>query len=500
MSNFIWLHSLPGRVSLQSFQSSDIPGEVQSQSYSQDALTDFINPDRGWMHRLTRDAFSTVRNGDSLVPQGYSVIWAATGGTPWSGSSGNPFRLDNYRNTSTLPVSLRNGVAAYLSDARSAGIKLKIRFAYNYSDGGTTGLPGSNGIDANNTITMGHIDQLAPILNDNRDVISSMDAGFIGRWGEWNYVSGTTWWEEPYTSRYRTIYQKLVDTLHPDIMIGFRYPRVDNGFRLFFNGGGGRADWSSYDTLENRFTDDNPITRSGLYMDCAWTNQSHGDTFNFDGGVQATDLEAANKISRISAVSGETCSLGGVGNPTSDGQNVLNPSFFASLPQLGVDTLYRHFWTDMYNKWISSGHYAEISRRLGYRLHMTQARTMTQANRGALLPLEIDMTNTGVGKVFNRRALEVILRPQGGGSDVPITIHQDCRRLLPLAGASTTVVADVPIPAGLSVGNYNLFLHMPDGHNGLRSDSRYDLRLANLGGLWSGSTGYHNLGLTVEVL
>src|SRR5580658_10134991 len=45
---------------------------------------------------------------------------------------------------------------------------------------------GAGAMDAPIDVISGHIDQLAPILLKNKDLVFSLEAGFIGTWGEWH--------------------------------------------------------------------------------------------------------------------------------------------------------------------------------------------------------------------------------------------------------------------------------------------------------------------------
>lgn len=470
-------------------------------SFSEDETGDFMNPERGWMIRQMRfnSAFINARSGDSDVPFGYTLAWGEMGGVPWNGTLGtNPFRWDNYK-TQNLPQSLLDELTATFAAARLAGIKMKVRFVYSYT-------LGANPSDTTQAWMQTHIAQVAPILNANRDVIVQVDAGLIAAFGEWavytnsDLVDSTNnWWQEPWVSARRAVYQTWLDNLHPDIMLGLRTPRGDNGYRSFFNGGGGRANWATHDHVANRF-DGSDISRTGFYMDCLWTNVSHGDTFDyFTPSNTAPDLAAAAAGARIAPVTGETCNLGGL-NAENDGSLVLGTGP-KSGRTLGVDALYRKFWPNMYSKWIAEGTYPEISRSLGYRLVLVNAEVPESVTPGATMQVKLTIRNRGFGKVYNPRPIDLVM--VGPSNTRTVRLTADARRDLPLGGDVTTTTYSVSVPADLVVGNlYSLFLRLPDPDplgNGLADDNRYAIRLANLG-MWNGATGRHDLGAFVNVV
>lgn len=477
-------------------------GDTQVVTFTEDATTDFINPERGWMHRVEVGEYSTLRSGDTDAPMGYPINWSYMTGTPFNGTAGtNPFRLDNYA-TANIPQSLLDELDTVFAAARTNGIKIKVRFAYNYS---------STGTDTTQAWMETHIQQLAPTINANRDVIAMMDAGFIGRWGEWNdstdlVDSTNSWWEEPWVSARNAVYQRLLTEIHADIMIGLRYPRANIGYRSYFNGDtathASRVDWSQHDHVANRF-DGSGISRTGAYMDCLWSNESHVGTFDYDGGRQAQDIAAFAAAGGIAAVSGETCNVGGL-NTYNDCSQVMGGGD-ADVVTLGVDFLYRKFWADMYSKWINEpspegGCYNDFSRRMGYRLVLNSATLPVEVAASGAMQVALNLTNRGFGKVYNRRPIDLVLVGSGGPFTVRLTA--DARLDLPLAGQTVDAVYNVTAPAGLVAGaSYDAYLRLPDPDplaNGLASDDRYTIRLANTG-LWDGATGRHNLSASVGV-
>ena len=97
--------------------------------------------------------------------------------------------LDTFTHAVISEVFLNN-FNTDCATARSAGVKLIVRFCYvNKSHGGNC----ADGIcppygDAPKAVVLNHIQQLKPYLQQNADIIACMQMGFIGIWGE-NYYS-----------------------------------------------------------------------------------------------------------------------------------------------------------------------------------------------------------------------------------------------------------------------------------------------------------------------
>ena len=95
------------------------------------------------------------------------------------------FYLEKFKDTPTLDPTWLAKVDADFSTARKAGISVVVRFAY--VQGGDWPYSPPYG-DASLDVVLAHIDQLGPLLRANADVIATVQAGFIGLWGEWYYT------------------------------------------------------------------------------------------------------------------------------------------------------------------------------------------------------------------------------------------------------------------------------------------------------------------------
>ena len=82
--------------------------------------------------------------------------------------------------TGPLSPSMLNEMNARMAAFAGTGIRLMIRFTYNF------GPIGPGAMDAPIDVISQHIDQVAPVLLQNKDLIFAIEAGFIGTWGEWH--------------------------------------------------------------------------------------------------------------------------------------------------------------------------------------------------------------------------------------------------------------------------------------------------------------------------
>ena len=77
---------------------------------------------------------------------------------------------------------------------RAAGAKVIVRFTYTSSSSYTVFQPTKAQI-------LAHITQLAPVINANKDVIVSIQAGFIGQYGEWYYTGSAEFGNAEHTPK-----------------------------------------------------------------------------------------------------------------------------------------------------------------------------------------------------------------------------------------------------------------------------------------------------------
>jgi hypothetical protein len=441
------------------------PGPTQTQTYTVDSTTDFVNPERGWY--LEHYAGQTWGSRGHPTPVSYhqSVTRLAM----------RYVRLDDYR-FSAIPQGLLDDLAAEMATWRNTSVKCVLRFAYNRSR--TDDAPFSRVIE--------HIGQLAPLWAEYQDVIAVLQAGFIGQWGEWHTSSNNLISGSDSNGLYRNqIWDALMSNTPASMMVENRYPWII------------ASRYGRYNPLTEaeRFTG-TARARSARHNDSWVANQHMGGTYAgwdppFVGEPEAERAYDAAILPYLSH-GGETSDVGSLDQwndgPYSIDQKVL----------LHLDYLNSEFYKAILEKWHSSGHLAEISRRLGYRIALTSVTAPTTVTPGAPMSLTVSWRNDGFGKVFNPRPVDVVFTGSGGPFTARATA--DARRILPLAGEAKQSVLSATVPAGLQAGqSYALALKLPDPSTNLEGNPNHAIRFANGGGVWEGLTGLNTLGLSVTV-
>lgn len=154
-------------------QSSQVPEPGVVHADFSPSSADFPNPERGFYRAASTDldALSATELAHAY-DGGYRLIYAR-------------INLERYSDAS-LPADYLHRLEAGFATAWRGGVKLILRATYNYPRGETEYRDAR---DASLSRVLQHLAQLRPVLRRNAHVISVMQAGFIGAWGEWHTSS-----------------------------------------------------------------------------------------------------------------------------------------------------------------------------------------------------------------------------------------------------------------------------------------------------------------------
>lgn len=379
------------------------------------------------------------------------------------------YLISAFRNK-PLSKSFIKIVSSDLDTARKAGLKLIIRFGYNWEGGG---------YDASKDTILSHLEQLKPTLQANSDVITYMEAGFIGYWGQWisssnNLVNNQTF---ALTNNSKAIFSKILSVLPPERMVV-----VPNPIQK-----------------KQMLNTTNPLSASEAFNGTAKARiGSHNDAFLMDandGGYYTADNVERDKefLSRdhlYVVQGGETGSDTGEALPYIGCSNALK-----DLARMRWSTLnsynvsYGDGW-GVIKKWEAEGCLPKIQRRLGYRFRLINSTIPKKVKAAGTFSMKFEIVNDGWASPYNPRGLEVILRNPKTGNEYYLPVNNDPRLWLP---GSTKVVNIVGgIPATMPPGEYQVLLNLPDPTSRLYKRPEYSIRLANQN-IWEASTGYNSL-------
>ncbi len=350
---------------------------------------------------------------------------------------------------------------------REAGLKIVLRVTYNEHMGED---------DAPIHIVLKHIEQLKPILEENRDIIMAMQAGFVGAWGEWH--SSTRSLTTP--ENMRKIKDALMQNVPKEIKIMFRRPSFI-------------MSWYPQPLTEDEAHSGSDKSRAGFHDDCFNWNFTDMGTFSRDEEEREDQLRYLEQITRYVPVVGEPCTADVANEP-----NTLSCQGGLEMAQRFHYTLLgdqiRGSWTrqeklpvELYKE---EGCWDAFQKRLGYRFVLKEATLPAKVKAGEHLKANLLIANRGFSATVNARPVYLVLA--NDKKEYKFKIETDPRKWY--GGEEITLDIDIKVPSEVEPGEYRLYLWLPDKSKRLQSNPTYAIKLANED-MWDEQKGYNKIGL-----
>ncbi|MDH5599272.1 MAG: DUF4832 domain-containing protein, partial [Cyclobacteriaceae bacterium] len=333
-------------------------------------------------------------------------------------------------------------------------------------------------LDAVPEVAYMHIQQLKSVLHDNADVISVVQTGFIGSWGEWYYTTNYAGYtpgdiqEHHWVARKRIV-TELLDALTPDRMIQLRTPFYK--MQLFNT-------QIPLDSSES-FSGTN-YSRVGHHNDCFVASVNDWGTY-YNPEIDKPYLE---KETLHVPMGGETCN---VSPPYSDCLNATGDLERFHWSYLNID-----YHKDVLTEWSTQGCYDEVERSLGYRFVLDQATITNTTAPSGDFSLDLQLRNVGYSSPYNKRNVEIILKNEVSNEEYTLPVDEDPRHWH--ADSTINFSVHAGIPADIIEGTYTVYLKLADPYLSLANDPRYSIQLANEN-IWNSTLGYNNLGVSVSI-
>lgn len=370
------------------------------------------------------------------------------------------YYLKNFRHA-PLSQEFLNRIDEDMTVFRKAGFKTILRFAY--SDA-------AKEPDAPLDIILGHLDQLKPVLDQNKDVIAAMHAGFIGSWGEWYYSTNQLNTDDAR----KAVLDKILEVLPANRFVQVRKPYYKQKY----------VGESSAIRSEDAFGL-KAVARIGHHNDCFLASVDDVGTY-ID---VVADKKYLNGEGLYVPVGGETCPPEGV-----DPANCAKAQ--SEMRYLRWSYLNRDYYEEVNNNWIVEGCMGRIVRDMGYRLTLQKGVYSAEHAPGSDLSVNISIRNVGYAPMFNPRRVELILRSNDKSRIYSALLSDDPRRWQP--GNSSELKAKAALPKDIPSGDYRLYLFLPDPEPTLSNRPEYAVRLANRD-CWEETTGYNDLGVNIRI-
>lgn len=443
-----------------------VSGSAQTANITYKPSTlNFSNPERGFYkhtsaHSGTYQSLNQTSLTNYRVLNNITLIYRA-------------FPLDDFIDTPISESYLAN-MQNDFDKIRKAGIKCFIRFTYSDDQD----VPKR---DATKALMLSHIKQIKPLLQANEDVISLMQAGFIGAWGEWYYTSQADFGGEGYnglsvtttnTNNRKEIVEALLDALPASRMLQVRTPTFKQGL------------YSKNALTTTQAFSETSVARIGHHNDCFLASSSDYGTYD----NVTTQYPYLAQDTKFVPMGGETCTLN---SPRTDCATAVLEMGKFHWTFLNLD-----FYPGVIDGFETNNCFDDIQKKLGYRFELTSATFPKSQLLRDKLPVTLKIINSGFATPFNERKAYLVLKNIATNQVFSILMASDPRTWL--GPTELTINENITLPSNLTTGNYKMYLHLPDNLPSLTNRSEYAIRFAN-DNIWDATTGYNDLNYTINV-
>lgn len=470
------------------------------------SIAPLVNPDRGYHLecRYFADNLINPFNGSQIYPKGFiedcENEYASKGGSTTLVQQ--YIYLSKYANREIDEQGLQN-IQKIFDGLREHGYKAILRFAYNWW--------GENQYNSNwrneeeqEPWVYKHIEQLTPILQQNIGLIAVMQAGFIGRWGEWHNTTLAS-----NQNAKNKIVSGLLKAIGEPYNIEMRYPTQKNDLTLEDETGRSRLGYcNDYFTAgEHSHAPGNDFVPGDQ-----WYNQVSDEAHNVyisgeipyaeDSEWGLHELISRNvtlKVFRDHHYSAFDITQNYGLNIYSWKNNKVTPSSLTSNKILFDESYFMDG-----DEHVARTYYEFVRDHLGYRINVKNVELTPSSGS---LSYKIDLTNTGFATVMNPKEVYLVAISEDGREVKEIKkLDANPRDWQPYDVVSkdfkalTYTLEGTADVAGLS-GKYKVGIWMPEVASNLKYNSKYAVKFAvsNLMTPWNDEAGKYAVNVVGEV-
>jgi uncharacterized protein DUF4874/uncharacterized protein DUF4832 len=349
--------------------------------------------------------------------------------------------------TGPLSAQMLAGIDAGIAAYAGTGARLRINFIYKWSDG----FPNATVPGPPLNLILTHLDQLAPILLKQRDLIFDLDAGFIGSFGQWvgetNGLDTSVVAHKQLLDKELSYFKGVFPILLPWLGDYVKYA----GGRVVVDGLGVHDD--SFD--------------SGVGSVQPFFNRD----FPFDLSIDSAQAFA----SRVSATSVFTGEFNGSTYPTQSCATLDAVAYQFHVQAFGVNPENQTTYPTLE----TNGCGTAFLNKVGTRIELQSATVLGDPTIGHSMIVALTMVNAGYGRVVRARPASLVFISNGSiVAEVPIALNDlDLRQAASRAGPKAfqfTVAVPSNIPSGNSI---TIAIRIPDPAPSLTPQAAYALPL-----------------------
>jgi hypothetical protein len=379
--------------------------------------------------------------------------------------------------TGPLSDQMLAGIDAGIAAYAGTGARVLVRFFYQWD------TPTPPVKDPPISVMLTHIDQLAPILLKNRDLIFALEAGFIGNYGQWVYGNGTGGVANGVGSDTPAAKKQLLDRELSYFKGVFPILVPWVGDLMVYAGG--------------RVTVDGLGLHDDDFDSAAGTAQPFFNRYIPAGTTLNQTQDYVAQVSGAGVFAGEFTALYPAGQTCA----AIDSYSYQSHPQsigIGIES-----WPAGLGASLQSlGCATSFLSKVGTRIELQRATIIGNATAGSTVFMSFTMANAGYGRVVRPRPVTLVFTSNGSVvGQVPVSLQDmDLRQLVSATTLTpTTFQFNVPLPSSLPTGRpISVAVSIPDPAPSLTSQAAYALPLNSVDAsgraVFDATTGYNTIG------
>ncbi len=362
-----------------------------------------------------------------------------------------------------------NALNETLSNIKNNGGSVIIRFAYD-------NFNGKADVEPSLDIILTHISQLKPVFEANQDVISYVELGFFGPWGEMHTSKICT------TDNVSRAIDTMLNTVPEKIKIGVRTPNY-------------YAKWLGIDRskLNENITDrGTKAYRVGLYNDGYLGSESDLGTF----ANREIEIKWLEKQAMHTLYGGEVVANYASGTPLNTAKYMSNEAFRTHTTYLNSEwnnTVINEWKNETYDGddklYLGQTGYTYIANHLGYRFVLRDSKV---ANKNGNLQIKLQIENVGFANLINDKKVTLILEKNGKTHEILTDVDATTWN----SKQTSNIDIKVQLPENIELGEWNIYLRISQ-YGDMNKDNNYKcIQLANPD-IWEEGLGANYIGKTL---
>lgn len=413
--------------------------------------SNFLNPEKGWYKAYdTTDLYDF----EKLKQNGINTVLLEANLKKFVNSPINDKKLNEIRSAFDM--------------ARKYNVSVMFRAAYDFN--------GKSKSEPKNINTiLNHINQLKPIFHENEDILYSVQAGFLGAWGEWH----SSYYGNPIPVNIkRTIVEALLEAVPESVTIQLRSPMF---IREIFN------NWKGNSTLsDSEAFSGSALSRIGFHDDALLSNKDEDGTYVDKGYSRQDELNWTNNHAKTTPFVGESNQV----SKYSDPENAVY-----ELNLLHAQLIHIDYHPNVIRKWKNTTYenksiFDYITHKLGYNFVLKEMEYNQEIKKGGVLNIDFSLENNGFGNLLKEKDFEIIL--SNGKTTYRAKVGEDSRKWYKENGLMEKEFS-FSIPSNIAAGEWNLYFSLSSAFDSLKNNPAYSIRFANQN-IWDSKTGFNLVG------